>query len=141
MVFRAEKYPKNWREIRAGIVLRGNNRCEQCLAPNGEIIARNVEDGSYMLEAGDVFDAETGAYRGLARGSEYDADRFVKVILAVAHLDHDEQNNDPANLRALCQMHHLRHDARDNAKRRSTNARKADDAATGQGSLFDRREA
>lgn len=137
MVFHAGRYPKNWREIRTGIVLRGNNRCEQCLAPNGEVIARHADGGSYMLEAGDVFDAETGAHKGLARGSEYDAKSHVKVILTVAHLDHDESNNAPDNLRSLCQLHHLRHDARDNARRRSANARKAADDAAGQGSLFE----
>lgn len=34
------------------------------------------------------------------------------VILTVAHLDHDTTNNTRANLRALCQRCHLRHDAR-----------------------------
>jgi len=33
-----------------------------------------------------------------------------KVVLTVAHLDHNEANCDPANLRALCQRCHLRHD-------------------------------
>ena len=34
------------------------------------------------------------------------------VVLTVAHLDHDPTNNDPANLRALCQRCHLTHDAK-----------------------------
>lgn len=29
------------------------------------------------------------------------------VVLTVAHMDHDKTNNDPANLRALCQRCHL----------------------------------
>ena len=33
-----------------------------------------------------------------------------KVVLTVAHLDHNEANCDPANLRALCQRCHLRYD-------------------------------
>lgn len=32
------------------------------------------------------------------------------VVLTVAHLDHDVANNDPANLRAMCQRCHLTHD-------------------------------
>ncbi|NPV54540.1 MAG: HNH endonuclease [Firmicutes bacterium] len=32
------------------------------------------------------------------------------VVLTVAHLDHDPTNNDPENLRALCQLCHNRHD-------------------------------
>lgn len=34
-----------------------------------------------------------------------------RVILTVAHLDHDPTNNSRANLRALCQLCHNRHDA------------------------------
>lgn len=35
----------------------------------------------------------------------------ARVVLTVAHLDHDPTNNDPANLRALCQRCHNRYDA------------------------------
>jgi 5-methylcytosine-specific restriction endonuclease McrA len=35
----------------------------------------------------------------------------AKVVLTVAHLDHDPTHNDPANLRALCQKCHNRYDA------------------------------
>lgn len=117
-MFRRERYPKEWPAIRAGILLRALNRCERCLAPNGEVIARHADGRSYMLDRGDVFDAETGAHLDLARGSEYDAERFVKVVLTVAHLDHDEAHNDPSNLAALCQRCHLNHDRADNHRRR-----------------------
>ena len=33
------------------------------------------------------------------------------VVLTVAHLDHNTANNDPANLRAMCQRCHLTYDA------------------------------
>jgi 5-methylcytosine-specific restriction endonuclease McrA len=33
-----------------------------------------------------------------------------KVILTVAHLDHDKQNNNFSNLKALCQKCHLNYD-------------------------------
>ena len=36
--------------------------------------------------------------------------RFVRVVLTISHRDHDPTNNDPANLRALCQRCHLRYD-------------------------------
>ncbi len=35
---------------------------------------------------------------------------LTKIILTVAHLDRDSQNNDRKNLAALCQRCHLRHD-------------------------------
>lgn len=131
------RYPKDWPAIRAGILLRANNACEQCHAGNGECIARGEEGdaGTYMTERGDVFDATTGERLGLARGSEYEG-RFVVVVLTVAHIDHNEQHNDPSNLRALCQRCHLAHDAADNARRRRENAAKR----VGQGSLFDATE-
>ena len=41
-----------------------------------------------------------------------------RVVLTVAHLDHDPTNNDPSNLRALCQRCHNAHDAPMRAWRR-----------------------
>ena len=124
MVFRPERYPKNWKEIRASILARAENRCERCRAPNRALIARGCERhaDTYMLEDGKVFHADTGEALGIARGSEYEAGSFVRVVLTVAHLDHVEANNDLSNLQALCQRCHLRHDAKDNARRRKENA-------------------
>jgi 5-methylcytosine-specific restriction endonuclease McrA len=39
-----------------------------------------------------------------------------RVVLTVAHLDHDVRNNSHDNLRALCQRCHLRYDAKHHAK-------------------------
>ena len=38
-----------------------------------------------------------------------------RVVLTVAHLDHDESSSDSANLRAMCQRCHLTYDARHHA--------------------------
>jgi len=35
-----------------------------------------------------------------------------RVVLTVAHLDHDTTNNAPSNLRAMCQRCHLTYDAK-----------------------------
>lgn len=35
----------------------------------------------------------------------------IVVVLTVAHLDHQPENCDPANLAAMCQRHHLAYDA------------------------------
>lgn len=43
-----------------------------------------------------------------------------KVILTVAHLDHNPQNCDPENLRALCQKCHLTYDAKHHARTAAT---------------------
>jgi hypothetical protein len=57
----------------------------------------------------------------------------VKIVLTIAHVDHDETNNADENLRAWCQLHHLRHDAQQHAE----NARKTREAKTGQLALFE----
>jgi hypothetical protein len=44
-----------------------------------------------------------------------------KVILTVAHLDHDISNNSLSNLMAMCQRCHLRYDAKQHAATRRRN--------------------
>ncbi len=39
-----------------------------------------------------------------------------RVVLTVAHLDHDPRNCADGNLRALCQLCHLRYDAAEHAR-------------------------
>lgn len=49
-----------------------------------------------------------------------------KVVLTVAHLDHNPQNNDPDNLRVWCQRCHLTYDAKYHAANaRRTRAQRA----------------
>ena len=116
MTFQAHRYPRDWKQITAGIRLRTNNACAQCRAPNGETIVRDDERKVYVLPHGETFDARTGAFVGYTRGSELDG-RSVRVVLTVAHLDHDETNNADDNLAALCQKCHLAHDRDDNHRR------------------------
>lgn len=104
-----KRYPPNWPEIRAAILERAGNQCEQCNAVNHEHIVRG-DDGTYMRPEGQVHCDQTGAYLGMARGSEYPALRMVKVVLTIGHLDHTPENCDPENLRAWCQKCHLAYD-------------------------------
>jgi len=106
-------YPRDWKAISKRIrEERAGNQCERCKAPNGQTIARGMAQhaGTYMLEDGETFNDATGAYLGPNRGSEYELDRMVRVVLTVAHLDHDPTHNDDSNLAALCQKCHLAHD-------------------------------
>lgn len=107
------RYPADWKAISMRIREEAGQKCEQCRAPNGEIVARGAgtHDGTYMLMGGEVFDAETGEYLGMALGSEYNYGRMVKIVLTVAHLDHQPENCDRSNLRALCQRCHNAYDA------------------------------
>jgi len=127
-------YPKDWPAISRRIRARSGQQCERCRAPNGKLIAR--ARGTYMLENGDTFNDTTGEYLGCGRGSEFPADRFVRVVLTVAHLDHDPTNNADSNLQALCQQCHLRHDAKHHALNAAHTRRERRDAESGQQGLF-----
>jgi 5-methylcytosine-specific restriction endonuclease McrA len=134
MPFKKERYPVDWPEIRVRIIQRDGNRCKFCRAPNGAWISRDknfqwgIEKGAYMLaDGGEVFGYD-GTPFGTWRGSEWEGDKAVKVVLTVAHLDHDETRNSDDNLASLCQRCHLAHDRVDNLKRakKTRHARKAD---------------
>lgn len=109
-------YPANWKtEIRPAILLRAGNRCERCQVPNGAIICRGKWGSTdvYQNDDGQIFCADTGK----DMGSSYVGDVWVggkqtltKVVLTIAHLDHDITNNQYTNLQALCQRCHLGHD-------------------------------
>lgn len=119
-----QNYPPNWKsEIRPAILERAKNRCEICNVPNYSVIFRgylNVnkpdEKEVYQDAEGRVYDADNSVY--LFTG--FEADIFplngnpyahaIKVVLTIAHLDHDLNNNDYKNLKALCQRCHNRYD-------------------------------
>ncbi|HSS97891.1 MAG TPA: hypothetical protein VLK33_12715 [Terriglobales bacterium] len=63
-----------------------------------------------------------------------------KVVLSVAHLDHDTTHNDRSNLKVLCACCHLRHDAKhhaENAKRTRQRKKKLAAQQSGQMELFE----
>lgn len=100
------KYPPDWPAIRARILERAGNCCEftmktgeRCSAPHGELIFRWLEDlESWRWPNGNDCGEADPEYRG------------VVVVLTIAHLDHNPANCTDDNLRAGCQLHHLRYD-------------------------------
>jgi 5-methylcytosine-specific restriction endonuclease McrA len=126
-------YGKDWPRLSQLVRAEAGQRCERCKAPNGKTIARGgwSDAGTYMLEDGEVVDENDGTHRGVARGSEYEAKRFVRVVLTVAHLNQDPRDNRRENLQALCQQCHLRLDAKQHAE----NARRTRASKRGQASL------
>ena len=114
-----KKYHKDWKTvIRPAILNRANNCCEQCKAPNYSLIFRGIYKGIdiYQDASANIFNATSGEYIK----SDYYADitpstgnenqQAIKVVLTISHTDHDVNNNDYSNLKALCQRCHLRHD-------------------------------
>jgi len=106
------KYPPNWKEIRERILTRAGNKCEFCGLDNNSIVFSVViycrKLGRYSFRHvwfRDERDATRESLGGLVSKK--------RVVLTIAHLDHDETNFNVTDdrLRALCQICHLRYDA------------------------------
>lgn len=108
-------YPKNWKEIRASILERAGNKCEFCGVENHSMQDRYRQD-----------------YQGGCKELYQ-----IKVVLTIAHLDNDPTNNNPDNLRALCQKCHLTYDAKMHAAHAAETRRLQREKEEGQLSLFD----
>lgn len=85
------KYPKDWRKIRVRILARAENQCE-CVGECG--LHRTTPGPRRCCE---VHHASARWAKG-------------RIVLTIAHLDHDTQHNGPEHLKALCQRCHLRYD-------------------------------
>ena len=118
-----KRYPKNWlSEIRPRIMQRANNTCEQdgcdfrhmeevwAVKRNGKTQGwfREFEDADKMPKSGEM-----------KNGKIIPNPKKVKVILTIAHLDHDETNENISDdrLKAMCQLCHLRYDAKEKYRR------------------------
>lgn len=77
-------HSKEWKAFRAALIERAGDRCEGTPEHPG----CRAENGKAHPETGS------------------------KVVLTIAHMDHDETHADPERCRALCQRCHLRWDAK-----------------------------
>ncbi|MEL6627447.1 MAG: hypothetical protein AAFQ92_18135 [Bacteroidota bacterium] len=118
------KYPPNWKtEIRPRILERAGNCCEWCKVPNHAEVWRDAR-GGWHLE--DDFVEAFSSYSNYELDEQYPGwddpkrNRFIKIVLTIAHLDHDPENHDVQDdrLAALCQQCHLRYDAPEKARKR-----------------------
>lgn len=98
------KYPPDWEAISLEVRAAADNRCQDCQVRNGSVGAR---DKAGLWWSFDRIDATSDQQIERWFG-EYP--KLVKIVLTVAHLDHDPGNSDRANLRALCQRCHLNYD-------------------------------
>ncbi len=101
MPMQRDRYPADWEAISASIRERAGNRCEW---------------PDCGLENASIIQGKRGPYR---------------VVLTVAHLDHNPGNCDLSNLRAWCQPHHLHYDVRHHA-RNAANTRRQRHIEAGQ---------
>ena len=114
------KYPADWKtRIVPAVLERANHKCEICSLGNYQIVYAIKlpmrENGKYKMRSiwfSNINDAKREA------GEDRDV-KHVKVVLTIAHLDHDELNHDVSldRLKALCQLCHLRYDAKEKYRR------------------------
>lgn len=102
-------YPKNWKQIRNDILKRANNKCEFCGVDNYAEGYRD-KNGNFIKSEGMQQEADI-----------LDGEKIIRIVLTVAHIDHNPQNNDYNNLKALCQRCHLRHDIEQHKESRKNN--------------------
>lgn len=93
------RYPRNWKQVRAAVLERAGNRCEFCGVENYAMGYRDQRGEFVKLQP-------------TPHGFKYAPPDAIKIILTVAHLDHQPENCDMANLRALCQRCHLQYDTK-----------------------------
>lgn len=119
-------YPENWPEIRARILLRAHDQCESCSAPNHQKIYRDSENQWHRINPACGSDMTCYDQDGIPR-------KIVRIVLTVAHLNHDPRDCRDENLAALCQRCHNRLDIAD----RIAGRRRRRFAAAASGTLFD----
>jgi len=133
-------YPENWKsEIRPAILQRAKNKCEFCGIPNSIRAFRGtIADGTevYQTADADLFNADNSELIGR---NTFDIeitptgkDTAIKIVLTIAHLDHDKKNSDHGNLKALCQRCHNRYDR----SYRTANAKAKNESKKGLVKLF-----
>ena len=126
-----KKYPKNWlSEIRPRIMQRANNCCENenCDFKHLEEVwavryrgrttgwFRDFDEANKMPKSNEI------KYNSkLKKNIPVPNPKKVKVVLTIAHLDHDETNLEVTDdrLKAMCQLCHLGYDAKEKYKRRN----------------------
>jgi hypothetical protein len=122
------QYPQNWKtEIRPAILERDGHCCKFCGVAN---YAAGYRDRLGQFIELSPMESEARSEDGLNQ---------IVIVLTIAHLDHDINNNDYSNLAALCQRCHLRYDAEHHAKNSAATRRAKKDekeAKSGQIKLF-----
>lgn len=114
--------------VRPRIMKRANNTCEfdGCDFKHGEIVFavkykgkttgwyRTIEETEGMPMTGESKrNWKTGKVERVANPKK------VKIVLTIAHLDHDETNYEVSDdrLKAACQLCHLRYDSKEKYRR------------------------
>ena len=104
------RYPVNWKkEIVPRILKRASNKCEVCGVENRaqltSIPLKISENGKYKLKRFWLSnECDIKRMEPFALGGDV---KTIRVILTIAHLDHDEENHEVEDdrLAAMCQYY------------------------------------
>lgn len=134
-----KKYPKNWKtEIRPAVMARAESKCEKCGIENYSVGWRQGKDGQFIHALKFVYGEADGPIisktykeaKAIADNRNRIArkvrdqlcmSKYIVIVLTVAHLNHDINDNRIENLMALCQRCHNVMDAPYRAKNRAKN--------------------
>ena len=113
------RYPDDWKHISQSIRDVAGNVCQACGVENGRLIYRGSHElrPAWRYADDSVFMPSRCSFDGSdIPGTTWDdfdkaKGEPVRVVLTVAHLDHQPENCDPSNLRAWCQRCHNAYDA------------------------------
>ena len=96
---------------------RAGNRCERCGVLNGSV--GKWSNGEWVTPTEAELDKiKQIQSNGYSHWQSIKCLGFTKIVLTVAHLDQDKNNNRFDNLKALCQRDHFGHDRKENIKKR-----------------------
>jgi len=124
-----KKYPPNWKtEIVPRIIKRANNCCEKCGLKNSSTVFsvkyRGRSEWFNTFEEANARPKTIESCRNKITGriEAITNPKPVKIVLTVAHLDHDETNwnVEDSRLMALCQKCHLTYDGYEKFLRRNS---------------------
>jgi 5-methylcytosine-specific restriction endonuclease McrA len=125
------RYPANWNEIRQQILERAGHCCELCGVKNYALGAwiGNTWHKAHPKGTGRNDDPRPGGdFPCYADGDPHPVyTKVIRIVLTIMHLDHQPENNDPANLKAGCQRCHLRYD-REHHKQNAARTRRSKQA-------------
>ncbi len=113
------KYPPNWKAIRQTLLRRAGGdekdprkgaKCEQCDVPNYAVVTYRKHTRAVSKPFSSYTEAKAYLEETKGRGDWISTIRISVIVLTIAHLNHDPEDNRLENLRAWCQRCHLTYD-------------------------------
>lgn len=99
-----DRYPKDWKDVRARVLARAGHRCEWPGCSVANYAGGYWDHEQFVVVGHGVIEPRTAVQLAIQ------GHRLLRIVLTIAHLDHVPEHCELENLRAWCQRHHLRYD-------------------------------